>query len=329
MRKRSVARPRRQSGLQSPALSIARELKGVRTGPYPKFIEPALATLFPKPPNGGMWVHEIKFDGYRAQLHKRDHGSKMYTRRGYDWSDRFRSIIQAGGALKTHDAIIDGEVVIMGDDGRTDFAALESELTKGGSNQLVFYAFDLLYLDVFDLRGCVLLDRKRVLRALLENVKGAIKYSEHLEADGPTVFQNACEMELEGIVSKRSDGTYQSGRTDLWAKTTCRHRETFFVAGWARKEGKFDGLYLGRKQKGKLIYAGKLETGFGELDKVRMMTMFAKLKAKKQPITADRKFPKAQWIEPRVLVDAEFRGTTGDGLLRHPSFKGVREDLME
>lgn len=328
--RKSVPRSRRQYGLQSPALDIARELPGVRIGALPKFIEPALATDTSKPPSGANWVHEIKFDGYRAQLHKRDHGTKMFTRRGYNWSDRFRNIIAGCGVLNVHHAVLDGEVVILTPEGRSDFQALEGALAKKtGDNRLIYYAFDILYLETFDLRGCTLFDRKRVLYALLENAKGPIRYSEHLEASGSDVYAKACELELEGIVSKRADGKYESGRTSLWMKTTCRHRDTFVVAGVAQKQGRFDGLYLGRSERGKLIYAGKLERGFSEMETVRMMTMFSKLKAKKQPIRAARRFPKAQWLEPRVLVDAEFRGTTGEGLLRHPAFKGIRRDLMD
>ena len=149
--------------------------------------------------------------------------------------------------------------------------ALESALAKkGGDHRLIYYAFDILYLEMFDLRGCTLLDRKRVLHALLENVKGPIKYSEHLEAGGGNVYDKACELELEGIVSKRADGKYESGRTSLWMKTTCRHRETFVVAGIAQKQGKFDGLYLGRRERGQLVYAGKLERGFNEMEKIRI-----------------------------------------------------------
>jgi bifunctional non-homologous end joining protein LigD len=150
-----------------------------------------------------------------------------------------------------------------------------------------------------------------------------------LEADGAEVFRNACEMELEGVVSKRVDGKYQSGRTNVWMKTTCRLRDTFVLAGVARKAGKFDGIYLGRREGRRLIYAGKLERGFNEQDKARILLMAEKLKAKKQPVEAPRRFPKAQWVQPRVLVDAEFRGKTGEGLLRHPAFKGMRRDLME
>lgn len=329
MVRRNVPRSRRQSAPQSPALDISRELRGIRSSAFPGYIEPALATLTPKPPPSAKWVHEIKFDGYRAQLHKRERGAKMFTRRGYDWSDRFRNIVAAAGELR-HGAILDGEVIVPTDEGRSDFAALESAVSKkGGDDRLVFYAFDILHLEDLDLRGCALVDRKRVLQALLENVNGPIKYSEHLEEDGLHVYENACELELEGVVSKRVDGKYESGRTALWMKTTCRHRETFVVAGLAQRAGKFDGLYLGRQEAGRLVYAGKLERGFSEMDKMRILVALEKLKTKQQPITASRRFPKAQWVTPHVLIDAEFRGKTGEGLLRHPSFKGVRRDLME
>jgi bifunctional non-homologous end joining protein LigD len=328
---RSVPRSRRQYALQSPALEIARDLQGIRGAPFPGFIEPALATLYPKPPSGDTWVHEIKFDGYRAQLHKRDSGTRMFTRRGYDWSDRFRNIVSAASALVTHGVVLDGEVIVESNQGLPDFAALESELSrKRGSERLVYYVFDILHLEVFDLRGCALLDRKRVLEALLEGAKGGpIRFSEHLKEDGPSIFRDACGMEIEGIVAKRVDGKYQSGRTNAWRKSTCRHRETFVVAGWAEKRGEFDGLYLGRKERDRLVYAGKLERGFTDDDKDRILAQLERLKSKQAPIEAPRKFPKANWVKPRLMVDAEFRARTGQGLLRHPAFKGVRRDLMD
>jgi bifunctional non-homologous end joining protein LigD len=151
MAQRSAPKSRRQYALQSPALEIARELKGIRGRPFPGFIAPALATLHPKAPSGDNWVHEIKFDGYRAQLHKSDAGTKMFTRRGYDWSDRFRNIVAAAGELVTHGVVLDGEVIVPTAEGLSDFAALESDLSKsGGSDRLVYYVFDILHLVVFD-----------------------------------------------------------------------------------------------------------------------------------------------------------------------------------
>jgi bifunctional non-homologous end joining protein LigD len=159
---------------------------------------------------------------------------------------------------------------------------------------------------VFDLRGCALLDRKRVLHALLEGVKGPIKFSDHTEESGPVIYREACKFELEGVVSKRVDGKYESGRTKVWMKTTCRLRETFVVAGWAEKNGRFDGLYLGREQKRKLVYAGKLERGFTAADQDRILEQLRRLKTRTQPITAPRKFPKAQWVKPHAWSTPSF-----------------------
>lgn len=328
--KRSVPRSRRQYALVSPAMEIARDLPGIRAAKFPGFVEPALAQLRPKAPSGKRWVHEVKYDGYRFQLHKRDTGTRMYTRRGYDWTDRVKPVLSRIYQLNSHNVILDGEVVIMTPEGRSDFAALESSLSsKSPSPELRFYAFDILYLEMLDLRGCTLLDRKRVLKAFLDGVEPPIHYSEHLEADGPEIWRQACKLELEGVVSKRVDGKYHSGRTDAWTKTTCRQRETFVLAGVAEKRGHFDGVYLGKREGRRLVYAGKLERGFSDEDKRRILEMQERLKSRKQPIDAPRKFPKARWMKPTVLLDAEFRGKTGEGLLRHPSFKGVRRDLMD
>jgi len=193
----------------------------------------------------------------------------------------------------------------------------------------VYYVFDLLYLDGLDLRAARLIERKRVLQLLLANVGGAVRVSDHLVGDGPAIWRRACDVELEGIVSKRDDSRYRSGRTDVWIKSTCRHRDTFAVVGWAEKNKKFDGIYLARERDGELVYAGKLERRISSDDKRTLLARLKTLRVRTRPMrAARRKFPKARWVKPRLLVDAEFRGKTADGLLRHPSFKGVREDLM-
>lgn len=231
------------------------------------------------------------------------------------------------GQLNTHSAIIDGEVIVQTPKGASDFGALQKELGAGRSDRLVFYAFDLLHLDSFDLRDATLLDRKRVLSELLNGNEGPLKYSEHLEGNGPQLFRNACGIGIEGIVSKRKDGRYQSGRSDTWVKSTCRKRDTFFVAGLAEMEGKFDGLYLGRPEGDKLVFAGKVERGFSEDASKELRKRLLPLRSKKSPLSKPPKKPKAQWVKPAVLVDVEYRALTGEGLLRHPSFKGLREDL--
>jgi ATP-dependent DNA ligase len=179
-------------------------------------------------------VHEIKFDGYRLQLHISDGKISCFTRRGYDWANRFPTIVAAAARLELDAAIIDGEAVVVTPKGDTDFAALESyvssQQTTRSKHQVVFYAFDLLYLRSLDLRGAPLIERKRALAELIpDKAKNSpLRYSEHLEADGATVWRNACTMELEGVVSKLRDSPYHSGRSRDWLKTICRHRDTFF-----------------------------------------------------------------------------------------------------
>jgi bifunctional non-homologous end joining protein LigD len=253
----------------------------------------------------------------------------LLTRRGHDWTERFESVAPAAWDLKTYAAIIDGEVIVPTTQGQSDFHALERDLGAGRSDRFVYYAFDLLYLDGLDLRDAALLERKQVLAELLADAQEPIRSSEHIAANGTRVFQNACKLELEGIVSKRVDGRYRSGRNDSWVRATCRHRETFAIVAWAEKNGKFDGIYLGRNDEGELAYGGKVERGFSEEDKKNLMGRLEPLRVKKPPIGATRAFPKARWVRPAVLVDVEYRGRTGDGLLRHPSFEGVREDLMD
>jgi bifunctional non-homologous end joining protein LigD len=312
-----------------PALLLAREIPNAKPAPFPGFIDPCLATLHQRSPTGSGWVHEIKYDGYRVQMHVRQGKVQLFTRRGHDWTDRFENVALAAWDLKTYAAVVDGEVIVPTPEGHSDFHALEQDLGAGRSDRFVFYAFDLLHLDGLDLRSATLLDRKQVLAELLADAAEPIRYSEHVEADGTVVYENACQLELEGVVSKRINGRYQSGRSHEWFKATCRHRDTFAIAGWAEKNGKFDGVYLSRNDEGELAYGGKLERGFDEADTRHLLALLEPLRTKTPPFDAPRRFPKARWVKPTVLIDAEFRGRTGDGLLRHPSYKGIREDLMD
>src|ERR1700683_4707375 len=270
MSRASVPRSKRQyvQSTNSRALALARSLRGAKREKFPEFIEPQLAMLATRAPDGDKWVHEIKFDGYRFQCHIHQ-GIRFFTRRGYDWTDRLGNLVRALGSLSQHALVLDGEVVVEMPKGLSDFHALEKELKrKGGSERLVYYVFDILYLDAFDLRGAAYIDRKRVLGQVLRKIEGPVKLSEHMAVGhGAAVWRAACDLGLEGIVSKRTDARYQSGRSSAWLKSTCRHRETFAVVGWAEKNRKFDGIYLGRSRKGELVYAGKLERGFSEEDK--------------------------------------------------------------
>ena len=186
--------------------------------------------------------HEIKFDGYRLQLHKNENDIRFYTRRGYDWTKRFSSLVTAAWYLPATHLILDGEVIVPTEEGRSDFGALEVDLGAGTSDRFIYYAFDLLHINGLSLRDCALEDRKKALETLLLDQKGPLVFSEQLEGDGDQLFRNACKMELEGIVSKRRDSKYRSGRRPDWTKRTCRNRETFVVAGIAVNRGKFEGI---------------------------------------------------------------------------------------
>jgi bifunctional non-homologous end joining protein LigD len=310
MAKRSIPKSQRQYVLNASARTLAVNSADAKARRMPGFIEPCLATLHDRIPFGGEWLHEIKFDGYRLQLHKRNLEVRFFTRRGYDWSKRFGSLRDAAWFLNCDSCILDGEVIVPTERGHSDFGALEDDLGKGTSDRFVFYVFDVLYLDGFDLRDCRLEDRKRVLEALLETSKGsdsAVLLSATIAGGGPSLFKQACEMQLEGIVSKRIDSRYRSGRVNNWTKVTCRKRETFVVAGIAHKAGKFDGIYLARREEDGLHYAGKVENGFNPQSTKDLEKRAAKLVTRTQPLAKKIRKPKATWLKPKLLVDVELR----------------------
>jgi bifunctional non-homologous end joining protein LigD len=291
--------------------------------PFPGFIEPALATSIEKTPSGSRWIHEIKFDGYRVQLHIANEGVQVFTRRGNDWTKRFKRVADAAFLINANSAIIDGEVVVPAADGTTDFSVLQNNL-RGKSDKIVLIAFDLLHLNGYDLRKLPLVERKALLKKLI--AKTAIQFSESFEVDGPEMFKHACGIGLEGVVSKVRDSRYNSGRGNDWVKKTCAQRETLPIAGFALKENRFDGLYIGRIRDNQLIYAGKIDHGF---DKVSAKDLQARLKPlirKTQPYTK-KIAHQGIWVEPSLLAEVEYRAKSAEGKVRHPIFRGIREDL--
>ena len=198
-----------------------------------------LATSVDRVPCGARWIHEIKFDGYRVQVHLRDAAVKVFTRRGNDWTNRFRKIASANGT--------------------TDFSVLQNEL-KGRSAKIVMVAFDLLYLNGRDLRGLPLHERKAALKKIIADTD--VQFSESFEVDGREMYKCACKTGLQGVVSKLRDSRYRSGRTNDWAKKPCAQRETLPIAGFALDGKKFDGIYVGRRKGKDLVYAGKVDHGF-------------------------------------------------------------------
>jgi bifunctional non-homologous end joining protein LigD len=291
--------------------------------PFPGFVEPELATSIDKVPSGARWIHEIKFDGYRVQVHLRDAAVKVFTRRGHDWTNRFRKIAADAWHISAGSAIIDGEVVVPAANGGTDFSVLQNEL-KGRSPKIVLVAFDLLYLNGYDLRKLPLMERKAHLKKLI--AKTAVQFSESFEVDGREMYAHACDIGLEGVVSKVRDSRYVSGRSNDWVKKTCAQRETLPIAGFALKANKFDGLYVGRRKGKDLVYAGKVDHGFDPALAKELQARLKPLIRKTQPY-AKKIAHRGVWVEPSLLAEIEYRAKSAEGKVRHPFFKGLREDL--
>jgi bifunctional non-homologous end joining protein LigD len=291
--------------------------------PFPGFIAPALASKIDKVPSGDRWLHEIKFDGYRVQLRIANDDIKVFTRRGYDWTSRFRKVAGDAYLINAGSAIIDGEVVVPAADGTTDFSVLQNEL-KGKSTRIVLVAFDLLYLNGRDLRKLPLVERKAVLKKLIE--KTPIQFSESFELDGQEMLKHACRVGLEGVVSKVRDSRYPSDRTNDWVKVTCAQRETLPIAGFALDGNKWDGIYVGREKAGQLIYAGKVDHGFTPEMAKDLRARLKPLIRKTQPY-AKKIAHRGIWVEPSLLAEIEYRAKSAVGKVRHPFFKGLREDL--
>jgi bifunctional non-homologous end joining protein LigD len=291
--------------------------------PYPGFIEPELATTADKVPSGERWLHEIKFDGYRVQVHLRDAAVKVFTRRGHDWTNRFRKVAADAWHINAGSAIIDGEVVVPAANGTTDFSVLQNEM-KGRSKKIVLAAFDLLYLNGYDLRKLPLVERKALLKELVTGTD--VQFSQSFEVDGREMYQHACKVGLEGVVSKVRDSRYHSGRSHDWLKKACAQRETLPIAGFALKENKFDGIYVGRHKGKDLVYAGKVDHGFDKSSAKDLQARLKPLIRKTQPY-AKRIAHRGVWVEPELLAEIEYRAKSAEGKVRHPFYKGLREDL--
>jgi bifunctional non-homologous end joining protein LigD len=291
--------------------------------PFPGFVEPALATAIGEAPSGARWIHEIKFDGYRVQVHLANTEVKVFTRRGHDWTNRFKKVASDAWHIGAGSAIIDGEIVAPAADGTTDFSVLQNEL-KGRSTKIVMVAFDLLYLNGYDLRKLPLVERKTLLKKLVD--KTAIQFSESFEVDGREMFKHACKTGLEGVVSKVRDSAYLSGRSNDWVKVTCAQRETLPIAGFALDGNKWDGLYIGRRKGKDLIYAGKVDHGFDAESTKALRARLTPLIRETQPYSK-RIAHRGIWVEPELLAEIEYRAKSAEGKVRHPFFKGIREDL--
>jgi len=298
----------------------------------PKFVAPELATLVSEPPAGNDWLHEIKYDGYRALSAIGGGQVKICTRSGQDWTKAFAPIAKQLAKLDCDSALLDGEIVVLDDKGRSSFAALQHSL-KHGSAPLTYFVFDLPELDGKDLRKKTLVERKKALHDLLKRAPSAIHYSDHVVGHGDEIFQRACRVGLEGIVSKRVDGAYISRRTRGWLKVKCQGNDEFVIGGFrvSDKKGRpFASLLLGEYVGKELHYRGRVGTGFDEKLMRELSARMQKLKRKSSPfVDADRDAAKdAQWIDPKLVAQIAYTERTRDCRLRHPSFLGLRTDKV-
>jgi len=303
----------------------------IATKPPPDFIEPQLCRVAGRPPTGKDWVHEVKFDGYRLQLRIQNGRTSLRTRKGLDWTRKFPAIARA--AVDLPDAIIDGEVVAIDSRGAPDFAALQAALSDGATDNLIFYAFDLLFADGHDLRELPLAKRKNWLRNFLNARRddaSPIRYVEHMTASGYEVLAAAREMGLEGIVSKRLDAPYRSGRTNAsWLKVKCRAGQEFVIGAWTDTAGQFRSLLVGVPRDGHLAYIGRVGTGFGQDVVTHLMPRLKAVTVAKNPFGGDntpREQSNVHWVKPELVAEVEFANWTADRMLRAASFKGLRED---
>ncbi|HEV7505603.1 MAG TPA: DNA ligase D [Thermoanaerobaculia bacterium] len=305
---------------------------GAKKAKMPALIKPELATLVDAVPAGEEWIHEIKYDGYRALCHLEDGEARLITRQGNDWTDRFAPVARAAEALPAGQAVLDGEVVVLEANGTSSFQALQNALSENRGKDLVYFVFDLLYLDGYDLRPAPLAARKEALGKLMEGQSGVVRFGDHVEADGEGFYKQACDFGLEGIVCKRADLPYRTGRTKDWLKVKCLKRQEFVIVGFTDPEGSragFGALLLAVHEGKDLVYAGKVGTGYSGrtlLDLRRKMDKLAvdKPAFKNPPRGAEAR--RSHWVKPQLVAEVAFSEWTREGILRHSAFQGLRED---
>ena len=329
--KKRVVKNKTGSGI---AVNLS-DIKGAEKEGLPKFIEPMLATLAQAPPSGQRWLHEIKFDGYRLQARLEAGRVKLLTRSGLDWTKKFgKEIIGALQILPLGMALLDGELVVENENGASDFSALQADLAEGKSDRFILYVFDLLHLDGVSLRNAHLVDRKNILKQIVGDSARVLRYSDHFEEDGDLVLQHACRLSLEGVISKSRDAPYRSGRGKSWFKSKCSSRQEFVVAGFVPStvsRRAVGSIVLGVYENSRLQHVGRVGTGFTEKTAEDLFRRLERIQSQQSPFSSRLSTEEARgvrYVRPDLVAEVEFRAWTGDGHLRHASFRGLREDKL-
>jgi len=310
-----------------------KDVEGARKGKLPQKVKPLLPTLVEKAPQGEEWLHEVKWDGYRLLAEKKGGKVRLLTRNRKDWTGNFPALARSIDKLCEQDFLIDGEVVVLDPEGKSDFQRLQNRMKSGKGGKLRFCVFDVLYLGGQDLRKTPLEERKDILRHwLYERCPKYVLLSDHTKGDGGAFAREACREELEGVVSKKAESVYRSGRRRSWVKSKCGRRQEFVIAGYTEPSGsrlEFGSLLLaGYNAEGKLAYAGRVGTSFSQETLEEVGARLRQLERKTSPLESNTgQAPgKAHWVTPKLIAEVAYTEVTGDGLLRHPVFHGLRED---
>ena len=325
-----------KKGLRKPAKPKPRKITIILPDklaeiPFPDFIPPQLATLASEPPEGDTWLHEVKFDGYRILAFVDEKNIMLKSRNNLVWSNQFTPVVNALETLPDKKMVLDGEVVLLDQDGKSNFQLLQNTNKTQDNAAYVYYVFDILYYDKYDLKSLPLIERKAILKSLLINQNPTLRYSDHIIGNGKDIFAQSCNMGLEGIISKRTDSSYIGKRSKTWLKIKCSKRQEFVIGGYTKPKGSrrhFGSLFLGVfNAQGDLEFTGNVGTGFTDKSLDDIFSKLQKITRKTNPFSSKPpEADKATWVKPVMVAEVEFTEWTNDGHLRHPSFKGLRLD---